>query len=145
MVCMNYHNAFPFYLGYQDYNRHSRIYQDLFSEDEILEDMEYLQQMYPDTAKKYQAVIINAVDRVDYRGSFIYDQYPDKFTLQRMVQSIVNIINADMKKERDSQNSDGRDDIPKEHNDESDMWIKELVTVLLYNEILVRRKRKAGR
>ena len=106
------------------------------NEDRILEDMEYLQQMYPSYAKKYQGVINSVVDKVDYSGSFIYDQYPDKTTLMRMVQSIMVIIKTNEDKTEELTPSES---IPWE---EKEPWIRELVTVLMYNDIIKRRQRR---
>ncbi len=151
---MDYYRAFPFYLGYQgnmygsnqgnnqntnlDYMRWAQ--NEFIEEDRILEDLEYLQQMYPSYAKKYQSVIVSAVDKVDYEGSFIYDQYPDKLTLQQIVNSVMSIIKVneqnvtttDMGNNPLSENASWAD---------KERWIQELVTVLLYYEILTRRRK----
>ncbi|MDE7479314.1 MAG: hypothetical protein K2M91_15495 [Lachnospiraceae bacterium] len=63
-----------------------------FPAERILEDVVYLQQMYPTYAKRYQSVIRSVVDKMDYDSSFIYDQYPDKLTMQRMVESVMAVI-----------------------------------------------------
>lgn len=99
---MDYYRAFPFYMGYQGYGQWAQ--QGYVPEDRILEDLEYLQQMYPTYAKKYQRVISDAVDKVDYEGSFIYDQYPDNMTLQRMVASVMVVIKNNEEKENGNTN-----------------------------------------
>ncbi|MCM1184471.1 MAG: hypothetical protein NC337_13960 [Roseburia sp.] len=129
---MDYYKAFPFYMGYgQQWNAPA-----FTNEDRILEDMEYLQQMYPSYAKKYQGVINSVVDKVDYKGSFIYDQYPDKLTLMRMVQSIMAVIKANENGEAELTPGES---VPWE---EKEPWIQELVTVLMYNDIIKRRRRR---
>lgn len=80
---MDHYSAFPYYMGYQGYGQWAQT--GMVQEDRMLEDIEYLQQMYPTYARKYQGVISSVVDKTDYDGSFIYDQYPDKLTIQRMV------------------------------------------------------------
>lgn len=87
---MDYYSAFPFYMGYQGYGQWAQP--GMVQEDRILEDLEYLQQMYPTYARKYQSVISSVVDKMDYEGSFIYDQYPDKLTMRRMVDSVMSVI-----------------------------------------------------
>ena len=94
---MDYYSAFPYYMGYQGYGQWSQP--GMVPEDRILEDMEYLQQMYPAYSKRYQGIIKSVVDKMDYDGSFIYDQYPDKLTLQRMVSSVMSVIKANEEKE----------------------------------------------
>ena len=59
----------PFYMTYPL----PMYYQE---EDSIIRDLEYLQQMYPAEAKRYQKVIAGILDKLDYEGSMIYDEYP---------------------------------------------------------------------
>ena len=137
-----------YYTIYKGYGQQSisSIQQPMFFEDRILEDMEYLQQMYPSYAKKYQGVIKSAIDKVDYDSSFIYDQYPDKFSIQRMVLGVMEIIR--MNEEKFSGENDGAKGGELTENapwNEKEPWIKELVTVVMYYEILGRRKRRQKR
>ena len=53
-------------------------------------DLEYLQEMYPAEAKKYQKVIAGILDRLDYEGSMIYDEFPDKWQIYRLTQVVVD-------------------------------------------------------
>lgn len=158
---MDYYRAFPFYMSYRDMPYRDTVYQGygqwnqvqaeqpmMVPEDRILEDLEYLQQMYPTYAKRYQSVISNIVDKIDYENSFIYDQYPDKLTLQKMVVSVMEVIKAN----EDNERSDGNSETGETVDDktltenapwkEKEPWIRELVTVLIYYEILMRRRRK---
>ena len=139
---MDYYRTFPFTEYNWMYNQWTQ--NGFIQEDRILEDMEYLQQMYPTYAKKYQGVIKGAVDRVDYAGSFIYDQYPDKITLQQIINSIMTIIKTNEMNiagtgEGTSQNINALSENAQWSDKEA--WIKELVTVLLFYEILTRRRR----
>ena len=61
-------------------------------EDTVIRDMEYLQQMYPLEIKRYQRRVAAVLDRMDYEGSMIYDEYPDRFSLERMAKNIVTIL-----------------------------------------------------
>lgn len=147
---MDYYNAFPFYagkdsqqytpvrMGYLGYGQQG--WGQMVPYDRVLEDLEYLQQMYPSYAKKYQGVVSNVADKMDYEGSFIYDQYPDKLTIIRMVESVMKMIQAD--ENSNSINSDGTPLTENAPWSEKEPWIRELVTVLMYNEILMRRRKK---
>ena len=148
---MDYYSAFPFYMGYQGYGQWAQP--GIVSEDRILEDLEYLQQMYPTYARKYQNTIGSVVDKMDYDGSFIYDQYPDKLTIQRMVESVVAVIRTNEEpasgdQEQGAQpNVAGSDMTDRALTEqapwrEKEPWIRELVTVLTYYEILARRRKK---
>lgn len=115
-------------------------------EDTVTRDLEYLQQMYPSEAKRYQKVIAGILDQMDYEGSCIYDEYPDKWQLYRLTQTVMDKIrrmermdnnvpagreeaeNPENKTERVS----GADEKPWE-------WIEEFVQVLLYYEIYKKR------
>lgn len=137
---MDYYSAFPFYMGYQGYGQWAQP--GSVPEDRILEDMEYLQQMYPTYARKYQSAVSSVVDKMDYEGSFIYDQYPDKLTMQRMVESVVVVIRTN--EQTVDAGSDMADTALTEQApwSEKEPWIRELVTVLMYYEILTRRRKK---
>ncbi len=49
---------------------------------------EYLMSMYPTEARKMQRAVEDAVGILDYEGSMIYDDYPDKRMLRKLMQSI---------------------------------------------------------
>lgn len=82
---MNQSRVLPFYMAYPL----PLYYQ---QEDSVTRDLEYLQQMYPAEAKKYQKIISETLDRIDYEGSMIYDEYPDKWQIYRLTQMIVDKI-----------------------------------------------------
>ena len=82
---MNQSRILPFYMAYPL----PLYYQ---QEDSVTRDLEYLQQMYPVQAKKYQKIIAESLDHIDYEGSMIYDEYPDKWQIYRLTQMIVDKI-----------------------------------------------------
>lgn len=71
----------------------------------MLRDLEYLQQLYPRDIKRYQRRIAEILDKADYEGSMIYDEYPDKFSLQRLAETICGIL------EKEEENPPGEDTI----------------------------------
>ena len=83
---MNQSRILPFYMAYPL----PMYYQ---QEDSVTRDLEYLQQMYPAQAKKYQKIIAETLDHIDYEGSMIYDEYPDKWQIYRLTQVIMEKIN----------------------------------------------------
>ena len=82
---MNQSRILPFYMAYPL----PMYYQ---QEDSVTRDLEYLQQMYPAEAKKYQKIIDETLDRIDYEGSMIYDEYPDKWQIYRLTQTVTDKI-----------------------------------------------------
>ena len=117
---MNQSRILPFYMAYPL----PLYYQ---QEDNVTRDLEYLQQMYPTQAKKYQKIIAEMLDSIDYDGSMIYDEYPDRWQIYKMTQMIVDKI----KNEKD------------ESSDIDSEQLSEFIQVLLFYEIY--RKRHTNR
>lgn len=90
--------------------------------------------MYPSNAKRYQTKINAVLDTLDYNGSMIYDQYPDKMQLERLTDSIIISIRND--------SASDYENTSKASDNLQNMWLRELITVLLYYEILKRRRKK---
>ena len=114
----------PFYMTYPL----PMYYQE---EDSIIRDLEYLQQMYPVEAKKYQKLIASILDKLDYEGSLIYDEYPDRWQLYKLSADILDRIKKQEVQE------DGSTD--KTDTSEKWEWIGDLVQILLFYEIYKRR------
>lgn len=91
-------------------------------------DMSYLLEMYPKEARIIRNLVEKALDMEDYRGSFIYDEYPDKFLFFRMVKKITE--------QYMSQQTPTGDDTCK------NPWVTEVTQVILANEIYRRRGRR---
>lgn len=118
---MNNHRILPFYMTYP-----LPMYYE--EEDAVQRDLEYLQQMYPAEARKYQKRIAEMLDKIDYEGSMIYDEFPDRLRLYRLSDSIVN----QLKREDRSEN-------PNDNNQEKWEWIGDMVQILMFYEIYKRR------
>ena len=117
---MNQSRILPFYMAYPL----PLYYQE---EDTVTRDLEYLQQMYPSEAKRYQKIISDILNQIDYEGSVIYDEYPDKWQLYRLTKIIMDKI-----KHAEHTDSSATDEKQWE-------WIEEFVQVLLYYEIYKKR------
>lgn len=116
------HRILPFYMTYPL----PMFYQ---KEDTVIRDLEYLQQMYPADAKKYQKMIAGILDKIDYEGSMIYDEYPDRWQLYKLSGEILERI----KREEMQQN-------PSEvFPEEKWKWLGDMVQILLFYEIYKRR------
>ena len=100
----------PFYMTYPDYRGAE-------NEARLLRDLEYLQQMYPGDVRRCQRRIAEILDRTDYEGSMIYDEYPDRYSLQALAGSMCRILESE----------------------EGDPPAEEMIQVLLFNEIYKRR------
>ena len=87
---------------------------------ERITDREYFRQLYPQSVKRYLRVIVDVLDRMDIRESYIYDEYPDKVRIERLTEVILRLIPLENKMNRETQ--------------------RNLVRVLLLDEIMERRK-----
>lgn len=112
----------PFYMTYPL----PMYYQE---EDSIIRDLEYLQQMYPSEAKRYQKMISDILDKLDYEGSMIYDEYPDKWQLYKLSRDILDRIKREEKQKNPDQ------EVPEEKWE----WLGDMVQILLFYEIYKRR------
>ncbi len=112
----------PFYMTYPL----PMYYQE---EDSIIRDLEYLQQMYPVEAKRYQKVISGILDKLDYEGSMIYDEYPDKWQLYKLSTDILDRI----RREEEKENQDA-ETLPEKWK-----WTGDMIQILLFYEIYKRR------
>lgn len=119
----------PFYMTYPL----PMYYQE---EDSMLRDLEYLQQMYPVEAKKYQKMIASMLDKLDYEGSLIYDEYPDRLQLYKLSADILDRIR---RQEKAAQDKDENPDSAISDTAEKWEWIGDLVQILLFYEIYKRR------
>lgn len=100
----------PFYMTYPGYYGPGQ-------EAMLLRDLEYLQQLYPADVKRFQKRIAEVLDKTDYEGSMIYDEYPDRYSLRAMAGSILKIL------QKEEENPPAED----------------MIQVLLYNEVYKRR------
>lgn len=112
----------PFYLSY------STPYF-MKEEDSVLRDLEYLQEMYPKQAKDLQKRIAAVIDKLDYEGSMLYDEYPDKWQLYRLTDTVVGML----------QREEDEKEAPEQITEEKWEWIKDMVQLVLYYEIYKRR------
>ena len=117
MKARGWNGPLPFYMAYPGVMSPRQ-------ETAILRDLEYLQHLYPNDVKRYRRRVAEILDKTDYEGSMIYDEYPDKYSLQRLAGAIFSIL------DREEENPPGED----------------LIQVLLYEEIYKRRHggRRAG-
>lgn len=83
--CGSAKKPLPFYMTYP-----MPMYWD--DEDDAMRDLEYFLQLYPDDARRYQKKIMDILDTMDYNGSLIYDEYPDRLAMYRLSEDIIDKI-----------------------------------------------------
>ncbi len=116
-----YGERMPFYLTYPMTN----VYQ---TEKEYERDMQRMKEMYPKRMKKLLAYVEEECDKMEYEGSMMYDEYPDKVLLYRIAAQIYDRAVPVQPAER---KGGGRD-----------RDLMDVIQVLLYDEIHRRRGRR---
>lgn len=111
-----YYMTYPMPLVYDD-ERRERI------------DFEYMKSMYPDAARQLLPYIEDECDRMEFEGSMIYDEYPDRLQLTLLGKRLLKKVKKD-KVLLDSGNGKG---------DKDGQWLWDLIQVLLYQEVYKRR------
>ena len=105
-------NKLPFYMAYPV----PMLYDD---ERNARRDYDYMKSIYPDAAKRVLPYIEEECDRMEYDGSMMYDEYPDRLQLRLMCRRIY-------------------DKAEKEENDPG-TWLMDLIEVMTYQELCRRR------
>lgn len=115
---MYYDKFFPFYVAYAN---------PMLYDGEKIQEEEFalMKSYYPETAGRIQEKVEETCEYLDYDGSRLYDEYPDKFMLRQMCRQ----IRTEVEPELSAQEMPGR-------------FLDELIEVLLYQEISRRRCRR---
>jgi len=126
-------------------------------------DWDYMRQMYPIMAKKLLKEVEEECDKLEYDGSCMFDEYPDRVYLGRIADKIYNRVkymedDDALVSQRSIEDSEKTEDSSVEANqfsrdgrrDDRDRRrrsprLRDLIEVLLFNEILNRRRRFRSR
>jgi hypothetical protein len=105
-------------------------------------DMEYMKQLYPSTAKKIQKEVNKECDQMEYDGSLMFDEYPDKTSLDRIIDRIYERV----------KDFDEEPQVEVEINSvyyyprrRQTNLLRDIVTLILLGEIANRRRRYRSR
>ncbi|MFV0343987.1 MAG: hypothetical protein ACK5JH_14075 [Anaerocolumna sp.] len=125
-------------------------------------DLDYMRQMYPVTVRKMLAEIEEECDKLEYDGSCMFDEYPDRVYLGRIVDKIYakclylnesSVSSESLTTLDETASVDlSRGSSPKKLKAREDYvdakgrnWLRDMIEVLLYNEMLHRRRRYRSR
>lgn len=127
----------PYYyemLGYP------RIFMD---EQENERDMERLKEYYPEVAKDILSHVEEECDKMEYEGSMMFDEYPDRILILRMCANIYEKVrdkyeveDSDDTDEMLAMNKETRRRYPPKKN-----WLSDMIEVILFQEMHNRRCR----
>lgn len=115
---MYYDEFFPFYKAYAAPG---------FYSGERIQEREFalMKSFYPETARKIQNKVEEECQLLDYEGSRLYDEYPDKFMMHQLFCHIRDSMKGELQAE----------EMP-------DAFLDDLIQVILYQEISRRRCRR---
>lgn len=123
----------PYYMTYEDPL--------LMQEQDDDKDIERLMSMYPKSARKIQMVIEVECDKMEYDGSLMFDEYPDKERMERIIDSIYQQI--------EPQQEDAEEDAAGEESVFATQCkrcqpdsVRDLISVMLFEEMHRRRCRR---
>lgn len=112
----------PFYMSYPMQNLY-------LTEMEYEKDMERMKELYPREVKQILEQVEEECDKMEYEGSLMFDEYPDRLMLEMVVNRIANRI-AESEEETDV-----------EAKQYQRGYLRELIGVILNNEMYRRRCR----
>lgn len=103
------------------------------------EDWLYMQQLYPNTARKLVPYIEDAADRLEYENSMMFDNYPDRIAVEQVVKEIIAVIQENepslIRMPEDTAASDRNED------QTWDSCMEEMIQIMLLGEMHHRRWR----
>ena len=102
-------------------------------EDEV-RDILYLKELYPLSFVNWQRIVDEECDKMEYDGSIMFDEFPDKERLLGLVNKVY-----DKAKEDFTANIAGNQD---QEGMPSDKWMRDFMSVLLISEMMRRRSRR---
>ncbi len=97
-------------------------------------DIMYLKELYPKSFLRLQRIIDEECDKLEFDGSIMFDEFPDKERLRMLEDGIFELTkNKLMEELSTNQNQRG---LP------SDDWLKDIMCALLISEMMRRRSRR---
>lgn len=115
----------PFYMSYPMQNLY-------LTEMEYEKDMDRMKELYPREVKQILECVEDECDRMEYEGSLMFDEYPDRMMLERITNRIYQNVTGEMETSSVAQTE--VQNIQATH-------LKSLIGVILNNEMYRRRCR----
>lgn len=119
---MYFEKPLPFYMAYP----FPQFYED---DREQERDRRLMRSFYSRPARKIQELVDQECDRMEYEGSMMFDEYPDKFMMSQICARIEEKFRAQEEDEEQAQALDC-------------CGLIDLIGVILYNEMYRRRCRR---
>ncbi len=110
----DYYNKMPFYMAYPMQNLY-------LMEMEYEKDMERMKELYPREVQQIQQMVERRCDQMEYDGSRIYDENPDRMMLEEEVRRILEQFLRENPQYRDMRPDMPRPDMPRPDMSRPDM------------------------
>lgn len=111
---MPYYSAYPYYDIFAKNNDEAR-------------DMIYMRKMYPQTMMEIQSVVDDECDKMEYDGSLMFDEYPDRLMLERLHRHICERVGDECKSVEECRDMG---------------MLNDTISVMMCNEMCRRRNRR---
>ena len=111
------------------YRREEQSAGPVLTGNELRSEMDYLRGIYPSAAKRKQVLAEEACDLLEYPGSPMYDEYPDRLQLLLLCRRIYNRAKEDETKKDEAK-----------EGEETGEWLQNLIQVMTYQELCQRRR-----
>ena len=127
---MQFEQPLPFYMAYP-------FLMPFDQEREQEKDLQLMQSYYSRRASRIQQKVERECDRMEYDGSMMFDEYPDKFMMEHLCRKIEREILSEDEKEDKQQSKIETRAMERDRGD----GLRDLIGVLLFNEMFRRRCR----
>lgn len=135
---MRYEQQIPFYMAYP-------FLLSMDQEQAQEKDLRVMKSFYSQRAANIQEKAERECDRMEYDGSMMFDEYPDKFMMEHLCRKIEH----EVLKEESEKTSIIIEEICQEHSescrDDKEEGLRDLIGVILFNEMFRRRSRHRRR
>lgn len=106
-------------------------------------DLMKLQSMFPKNAQLVQPLVEDACDRMEYDGSLMFDEYPDKLQMERMIENIYQQLqNSSVDEQMFSEEEISAMQCRNCNGNRFGDGLQDLISVMLFEEMHRRRCRR---
>lgn len=98
-------------------------------------DFDYMKQLYPRSTVRIQELIEEACDRLEYEGSIMFDEYPDRLQVSLLAGKIYSQVMP-------TSAAECQDTVPDKHSPD---WLRSMIEIMLCSEMCQRRRRYRSR
>lgn len=114
-----------------------------YDDEQYKTDVSYMRSFYPPMCRELLAYINEVCDKAEYEGSPMFDEFPDKVRIWKMIDEVYDMASYMEKMYRPVLEED--EDVSTMGHCMScrgtDHWLKNLISALMVNEIHYRRRR----